>query len=266
MLREPAQLVIDYLPHHEVIQANPNRAYFFDREFVSNGQDRSISRRPHCPCLRYRAGSWWIDNDSDTTEAKLQIWIKAEKRKHEIPRRCSFALPDGEVEVRVWNVAKYPVALLTISGSDPAQTRPVPTEHLVYDSDNAITQPGLPDSDLRVVALFDEDPMVARQLVAYYREYFVSSPEDAEPLSREEVGRCFGKSAHMIDSALRKVQRAIWGTGGGHTDEIPSYLINRGLLDPGLEALVPHYECGHKRTSTGRIEDSAMNETTQPAE
>lgn len=239
-------LEIDYLHHSEVIQAVPEQVYFLDREFVSNGADRSISRQPYAPCLRYRAGTWWIDNDSNTNEAVVRIWVKAEERKYELPQRCSFALPNGEVEVRVWDVREYPVILLTLSGTEPGWARPVPSGRGLYGADTEVTTPGKrPEADSNVRELFDQEPLIKVQLAAYCREYFVSSPEKPRPLSRADVGKCFGKAPHMIDGPLKRIQLAIWGELG-HGEEVPGYLINRGLLKAEHQTNIPHWDCGHK--------------------
>lgn len=244
----PLQLQIDYIRHPEVIVADPSQVYYFDRQFMSNGQDASISRWPNSPCLRYRTGTWWIDNDSSTTAAVLRIKVRREQQKYDIPRRCSFALSDGQTEVYSWHVDEYPLTVLTLTGSEPQLVRPIPppADRAGFRSDYAVTEPGLPDADERVQTLFAEDHMLAVQLVAYYREYYMSTPHRAVPLSRLVVGKCFGKQPHMIDDALKKIQRAIWGDVG-HTDDIPGFLFNRSLLPLELRYEIPHWDCGHQR-------------------
>lgn len=242
------QLQIDYIHHPEVITADPREVYYLDRQFVSNGEDTSISRWPNSPCLRYRAGTWWIDNDSHTTKAELRIRVRPEQQKYDIMRRCSFALPDGQTEVYFWHVNKYPMAVLTLNGSEPQRVRPTPPPpgRAAFDRDAAVTQPGRPDAEQRVRALFAEDHMLAVQLAAYYREYYISSPHKAAPLSRLVVGKCFGRAPYMIDDALKKIQRAIWGDAG-HTDDIPDFLFSRSLLPLELRYEIPHWDCGHQR-------------------
>ena len=91
-----ADLRIDFGRFSTVIDANPDQPYYLDREFLSGGEDTAISRAPNTPCLRHRVGTWWVDNDSDRNEAIVLLWSSNERQKFTVPRRCSFALSDGD--------------------------------------------------------------------------------------------------------------------------------------------------------------------------
>jgi len=236
-----ADLEIDYLSE-PIITASQDKVYFLDREFLSHGKDHAISRAPHTPCLRHRVGSWWIDNDSDQNETIVRLWAKTSERKYDVPRHCSFALPDGEIELRVWDIERY-VMVLTVSGSHPRTTRPGTHE----SGPGAITRDGLEDAEERVRTLFTEKPRTRTVLAALYREYLTAGAGAPRPLTREEARRCLSMdSPSSIDTALQDVQRAIWGEPG-HADKIPVYLINRGLLKPEHQGMVPHRDCAHRR-------------------
>jgi hypothetical protein len=237
-----ANLEIDY--HiYSVFTVDEDTSLFLDREFLSRGEDLAVSRAPDAPCLRHRAGSWWIDNDSDRNEATVILW--AAEGKHEIPRQCSFALPDGEVELFPWDGERYKVAL-AVSGSDLDQTRPGSGRSRRPEP---ITLVGLEDADPRVQELFKQKPRTRTILAALYREYLTRGSSVPRPLSRDEVRQCMGFTTPApVDSALQEVQRAIWGESG-HADEVPGFLINRGHLKLEHQMVIPHRECvGHNLT------------------
>jgi hypothetical protein len=240
-----AVLSVNYLLYPPFI-ADEERPYFLDREFLSHGDDRQISRAPDAPCLRHRAGSWWVDNDSDRNEAVVTLWSSVTGRQT-IPRRCSFALPDGDVELFPWDGERYKVAL-TVSGSDHLQTRP---GHQRTRRRSAVTVVGLGEADRRVADLFKNKPRTRTILAALYREYLTRGHAEPRTLTREEARKCMGFSTPApVDSALQDVQRAIWGQLG-HADEIPRFLVNHHHLKADDQMLIPHRHCGHRDSPSG---------------
>lgn len=237
-----ADLKIDYLLFEAIIAAKQDEVYFLDRDFLSEGRDESISRMPNCPCLRHRVGSWWIDNDSDQNEALVRLWVKSGERKYDVPRRCSFALPDGEVELLVWDVKLYQVGL-TVSDSDLRSTRPGAHKSNL----DVITHIGREDADKHVRTLFAEKPRTRTVLAALYREYLTRGAAAPKPLTRKEASNCLSiQGLSQVDTALQDVQLAIWNELG-HAEEVPGYLINRGLLKAEDQMLIPHRDCAHRR-------------------
>jgi hypothetical protein len=241
-----ATLDIDY--HlYPVFAADEDRTYFLDRDFLSHGEDRKLSRAPHSPCLRHRAGSWWIDNDSDRNEAVVALWSK-DTGRHRIPRQCSFALPDGDIELFPWDGEKYQIAL-RVAHSESDRTRP--------DADQsppptAKTQIGHLEADRRVTELFEQRPRTRTILAAIYREYLTRGHTTAKPLTRDEARRCMGlNTPAQIDQALQDVQRAIWDELG-HSENVPQFLVHRDLLRPEDQMLIPHRDCAHARRSCSR--------------
>ena len=141
-----ADLKIDYHRFEAIISADQDKTYYLDRLFLSDGDDESISRRPYAPCLRHRVGSWWVDNDSDRTEATVRLWVKSGSRKYDVPQQCSFALPDGEVEVLLWDVERYRVGLV-IASSDVQQTRPAKVALDPFSQEGGMTLVGLLEAE-----------------------------------------------------------------------------------------------------------------------
>ena len=231
-----AELKIDYV-HFSVFAADPAKDLFLDREFLSSGQDMTVSRAPNAPCLRHRDGNWWLDNDSGgPNEASVRVFTGGDNRRLDVPARLSFRLPDGENEVRVFK-PEYAV-VLTVTGSRRLSSRA---------ADPNMTEAGLPEAVAHVRALFRRKPRTKTVLAALYREYLTPGFAAPKALTRHQASECLGNSSpHEVDAALKDIQAAIWGKQG-NGESVPQFLINRKLLSSEAQQLVPHRQCPHRR-------------------
>ncbi|MGW5746439.1 hypothetical protein [Amycolatopsis sp. NPDC003861] len=212
---------------------------YLDREFFSGASGRvAISRRPNTPCLRYRAGDWWLDNDSTAHNGLLSVHFAGEPKRVQVPQRCSVRLPDGRAEVIAWN--KECRLWLAIEGSAHQGVK-------VGTPDGERTEVGVPGAVLRVRELWQRVPVHRVILAAHYREYFTAGLHAPAPQGRTQTMRCMGQEkATQLDRALRETMDAVWGEQG-HGEELPDYLISQHLLGPRDLHLVPHRACRHQR-------------------
>lgn len=230
------ELIVDYVRKPRPLVLREHDTLFLDREFLSQGGDRKISRAPRAPQLIFMREHWWILN-CDERLALLSVFVERENRRFPVGERCAFPLTDGDFELRVWEeeyrVGIRPARAASLNRGDP--------------QGGEETVPALPESVLRVLDLFERQARHKVVLATYCLDYFSRGLREAKPLPRPEIMKCMGlDKVTAVEAALDDISLAIWGVAKGHRHEIARYLIDEGLISAKDLGLVPHRACDHR--------------------
>lgn len=208
-----------------------------DRDLLSDGRDRELSRAVNAPLLRAMDGRWWLINHNG---AELSVYVTAEGRRFAVGERCAFPFPPGSSTIILGRHGYQIQVVVDGDGTKPpGPARPGDT-----------TEPATLGADERVQQLFRDKHRHKVVLAAYYRNYFQPGVDAPAPLGRDVTRLCLGIDSYTaLEKALNEVSTAIWGRTSGTRHMLPMFLIRRGLLIQADQDLVPHKKCNHGRRS-----------------